>query len=263
MNTRLKKLLGQVLPPLLVFAILVGIWQAVVVSFSIKRYLLPSPLVLLESIRENFDELKSATLMTAKGAGCGFLVTFVLGTGIGFLFSQSRFIRRGCYPYAIFLQTVPIVAIAPLIILWAGYGFQSVVIVSVIISLFPMVTNSTAGLLSVDPDLIDLFCMYGASRWQILLKLRFPNAVPHLVTGAKTSSGLAVIGAIVGEFFAGYGAASHTGLGQIVRVGSDQATDKLFAAVLASTGLGILIFAIVNLVGGAILSRWYDGEQAK
>src|SRR5262249_18495250 len=134
----------------------------------------------------------------------GFAMSLAAGTALALVFSQSRIVQRSIYPYAIFLQTVPIVAIAPVLILWFGYGLAGVVSVSFILSLFPIITNATAGLTMVDANLIELFEVNNASRGQMLFKLRLPNAVPNLVTGAKISCGLSVIGAIVGEIYAGF-----------------------------------------------------------
>ena len=167
--------------------------------------------------------------------------------------------RRCGYPYAIFLQTVPIVAIAPLVIAVCGQNLRSVVLVSTIISLFPIITNVTTGLLSVDPRLAELFAVYQASRWQQLCKLQIPTAIPHLVTGAKVSSGLAMVGAIVGEFFAGYGQERY-GLGFLIQANSDTLrTDRLMAAVFASAVLGVAMFTLVNLLARWLLKRWLAG----
>src|SRR5579872_3866306 len=192
---------GQLLPPVALFLLILAVWQSATSLGNIPRYLLPSPMDVQAAAVANAAKLASATGVTAAGAVCGFVLSVVCGTFIAVIFSQSALIRRSFFPYAIFLQTVPIVAIAPLIVLWSGTGFRSVVIVSFIVSLFPVVTNGTAGLTAIDPDLIDLFHLHGASRWQTLVKLRLPGAVPSIVTGARTSSGLAVIGTIVGEFF--------------------------------------------------------------
>ena len=181
------------------------------------------------------------------------------GIALGLLFSQSKIIERSIYPYAIFLQTVPIVAIAPLVVMWFGNGLGGVVAVSFILSLFPIVTNATAGLTTVDTALVELFQIYNASRWQTLVKLRLPNSVPYLVAGAKISCGLSVIGAIVGEIFAGYGAEGF-GLGYLISMNTGKLnTAYAFAAVIASTLLSIAIFLKVIWVGRTILARWHTG----
>ena len=139
------------------------------------------------------------------------------------------------------------------------HGFQSVVLVAFILSLFPILSNGTQGLLDIDPDLLDLFRLNNSSRWQVLVKLRFPSAVPAILAGARTASGLSVVGSIVGEFFVGYGK-KEFGLGYLIFATNGQSQlDRLFAAVLTSTLFGIAIFALVNLISVTILSNWYDG----
>ena len=256
MKGLLTRLLHVVLPPIGLFVLVVILWQAVVVCFDVKPFILPSPARVLTAAIEYFPKFAYATLLTGEGALCGFLISVVLGILIALLFAQSALIRNAAYPYAIFLQTVPVVAVAPLIITWFGAGFPSVVVVTVIISLFPIITNTTTGLLAIDPDLLDLFRLNNASRLQVMMKLRFPHAVPHMVTGAKISSGLSVIGAIVGEFFAGYGT-DRFGLGYLILQTANQLkTNQLFVGVIASTLLGIVIFATVTVLGGTILTRW-------
>jgi NitT/TauT family transport system permease protein len=258
MKQLLRRLTQNVLPPMLTLFLIIGLWQFVVWKFKIPPYLIPEPLAVLREAARNFSKFASATGVTSFAAVGGFSASLVTGTLIACVFSQSRAIRMSCYPYAIFLQTVPIVAIAPLIITWFGSGMKSVTIVAFIISLFPIITNATAGMLSVDQDLLDLFRLHRASRLQTWIKLRFPNAVPYILTGARTSSGLAVIGAIVGEFFAGYGTDRY-GLGYLILQTSSQLkTEALFASVIASTLLGVSIFGTMNVLDTAIKRRWYD-----
>ena len=253
---RLSALMANALPPLLFFILILGAWHFAVVLFDIKPFLLPSPLRVAAAVAEQYSRLISATLLTAIGALLGFALSFAFGFLVSLLFSQSRIIERSLYPYAIFLQTVPIVAVAPLIVLWIGYGLQGVVAVSFIISLFPVIANTTTGLTRVDPNLLDLFALNNASRWQILFKLRVPGAVPHMLTGARISSGLSVIGAIVGEFFAGYGT-DDFGLGYLIILTNGQAkTDFLFACILFCTLLGLVIFSAVGALSNFVLKRW-------
>lgn len=260
MKRHLYNLSAQIAPPLSFFALFVLSWHAVVEFFAIPPYLLPGPPRVVHAIAANATRLIDATQLTALGALSGFVLSLIIGFAVALLFSQSRFIQRGLYPYAIFLQTVPVVAIAPLIVLWIGYGLQGVVAVSFIISLFPIIANTTAGLTQVDPRLLDLFAMNNASRWQILFKLRVPNAVPNMLTGARISSGLSVIGAIVGEFFAGYGT-DDFGLGYLIIQTSGQAkTDYLFACILFCTLLGLAIFTAVGLTSNLLLKRWGSDE---
>ncbi|MEX0727828.1 MAG: ABC transporter permease [Planctomycetaceae bacterium] len=245
-------------PPILLFIIVVGVWFVVTHLHEIPKYLLPRPEQVFEAAWNQKGMLAGALWLTAQESLCGFGLSLVIGVVIAFAFSQSVFIRRSCYPYAIFLQTVPIVAIAPLIITWFGNGFKSILLVSIILSLFPIITNTTTGLISVDANLVNLFRLYNASRWQILLKLRFPHALPYLITGAKISSGLSVIGAIVGEFLVGY-SQTEIGLGYLILQSSAQLkTAQLFAAVIASAVLGIAIFGTVNALGNRLIANWTD-----
>ena len=256
MKAHLVNLLKQVGPPLIAFAFFGLSWHALVEVFDLPPYLLPGPPRVVDAVSTHAARLIDATLLTAMGALSGFALSLAFGFIVALLFSQSRLIERGLYPYAIFLQTVPIVAIAPLIVLWIGYGLQGVVAVSFIISLFPIIANTTAGLTQIDPRLLDLFALNNASRWQILFKLRVPNAVPQMLTGARISSGLSVIGAIVGEFFTGYGT-DDFGLGYLIIQTSGQAkTDYLFACILFCTLLGLTIFSAVGLASTLLLKRW-------
>jgi NitT/TauT family transport system permease protein len=231
-------------------------WHAAVVTLGIKRYIVPLPLEVLQAGWQRRDALLSAATMTGEAAAAGFALSLIAGFMVACLFSQSRVIERSIYPYAIFLQTVPIVAIAPLIVAWFGYGFRSVVVVAFIISLFPVITNATAGLTAIDGNLLELFELAGASRWQLLVKLRLPSSVPHLVTGARVSAGLSVVGAIVGEIFAGAGA-DRSGLGYLIQQTSGHLrTDELFAAVVISAVLGMVIFGTVSGIGQLALKWW-------
>lgn len=245
-------------PPVALFIVVVAAWHAAVVALGIKRYIVPLPLEVFQAGWERRSELFAAAAMTGKAAGAGFVLSLAAGFAIACLFSQSRVIERSIYPYAIFLQTVPIVAIAPLIVLWFDYGFRSVVVVAFIISIFPVITNATAGLTTIDANVLELFELAGATRWQVLVKLRLPGSVPHLVTGARISAGLSVVGAIVGEIFAGAGA-QRPGLGYLIQQTTGfQKTADLFAAVLTSAALGMIIFGAVSAVG-SLAMKWWRG----
>jgi NitT/TauT family transport system permease protein len=245
------------LPPVGLFLAIVALWQIVAVASGVEAFLVPRPTSVLEAAVERRGDLLAASGRTAGAALCGFALSLAAGTLTGIAFSQSGIVRRSFYPYAIFLQTVPSVALAPLVILWFGPGFASVVVVAFVISLFPIITNSTAGLLAVDRNLLELFEMSNASRLQTLVKLRLPNSIPQIITGAKISSGLSVIGAIVGEFSAGIGN-NQFGLGYLILQNNAQLkTAYLFAAVLATMLLGVAIFGTVSLIGESILRLWY------
>ncbi|HWB14148.1 MAG TPA: ABC transporter permease [Pirellulales bacterium] len=256
MRRPLRWLLEFAAPPVVLFFVVIAIWHLAVVAMGIKRYVVPQPLEVLRAGWERRGDLLSAASTTGEAAAAGFLLSLAAGFMIACLFSQSRVVERSIYPYAIFLQTVPIVAIAPLIVAWFGYGFQSVVVVAFIISIFPVITNATAGLTAIDANLLELFELAGASRWQLLVKLRLPSSVPHVVTGARISAGLSVVGAIVGEIFAGAGA-QRPGLGYLIQQTTGfQKTADLFAAVIVSAALGMVIFGTVSAAGAAVMKCW-------
>ena len=225
-----------------VFLVFLGLWQAVVSWFHTPPMILPPPGgVLAAALRE-----KSALLFgfckTAGVALAALGISIAVGGGIAMVFSQARWLRVTLYPYVIFLQTVPIVAIAPLLITWFGYGFHTIVLVATIISLFPIISNVTAGLISVDTHLTDLFRLHAAGRWQTMWKLRIPFAVRSLILGARISAGLAVIGAIIGEFFVGETSTSVAGLGTLIASWQRMVrTDAMIAAIITSTLLGLLV----------------------
>lgn len=261
MTSALRWFARFVLPPVALFALVVVVWDAATVLLGIKKYLLPRPGAVWLAAWQQRPVLWSAALLTGKAAAAGFVASFVAGLLLACACSQSRVIQRSLYPYAIFLQTVPIVGIAPLIVVWFGYGFTSVVVVAFIISLFPIITNATAGLTTIDRNLLELFELAGASRWQTLIKLRLPSSVPYLATGARISGGLAVVGAIVGEIFAGSGMEA-VGLGYLINQShGNMRTDQLFAAILTSTLLGIVIFGSVSFVSGLLLRRWHGDTK--
>jgi NitT/TauT family transport system permease protein len=258
MTWLLRLVRDSALPPLMLLALAAIVWDRVVVAYDLKPYLLPRPGLVAQALWHNHLKLLGAIRYTGLAAVCGLALSLLVGTAVSFVFSQSRWLRSAGYPYALFLQTVPIVAIAPLLVYWCGQGFQSVVLTAFLIGLFPIIAGGTAGLLSVDPDLVDLFRLHNATRWQMLWKLRCPNAVPALCTGVKTSCGLSVVGAVVGEFFAGQ-VGHQNGLGYLIQfhIAGLKMAD-LFADVLASTLLTVVLFAAVSLLTSVILHRWYD-----
>lgn len=251
-RTLQRWLLEYAVPPAALLALVVAGWEAGVRLGDVPAYLVPSPGQVCSAAWTHAAELGRATLLTGRGAVYGLSASLLVGTLAALVFSQSRLIQRAAWPYAIFLQTVPIIAIAPLLLKWFGTGMLGVSAVAFMISVFPIIAGGTAGLTSVDPNLLELFALHNASRWQTLSKLRLPNAIPQLVTGAKVSCGLSVIGSIVGETYAGAG--DEFGLGYLIQLTSGQVkTDYAFAALFFSAALGVAMFAAVSLTGAAIL----------
>jgi len=254
-HSAVRELLPSALPAALTFVVVIALWEGVVRAFSVPRFLVPPPSDVLSAAWAERASLSGALLTTAQGAVLGFLLSASLGTTVGLAFSLSRWLERGLYPYALFLQTVPIVAVAPLLVLWFGPGLRAVAVSAFIVSVFPIIANTLAGLRSVDPRLSDLFRLYGANLSDTLLKLRLPTAVPSMMTGLKVASGLSVIGAIVGEFVAGF-SEGNAGLGITVLSAYRQLrTDLLFAAVLLASFLWLLLFALVSGLSTLLLRR--------
>ena len=241
--------------PLIVLASVIGIWHTVVTVFDIPSYILPPPEDVSTALFHLRSELLSATGRTALAALTGLAVSTLLGTTVSFVFAQTLLVRQAFYPYAILLQTIPIIAIAPLVILTFGRGFHSITLVAIVISIFPIITNTTTGLLQIDAGLYELFCLHSASWWQTLWKLRLPSALPWLISGIRIASGTAIVGAIVGEFFVG---SSQPGLGALIqRKTASVDLPALYATVIASTALGVCAFVLVTCAGDFILRRWF------
>ena len=246
----------QFLLPVLFLIVVLLVWQLADYLFEIKRIILPSPLEIAEESWKKIDDLLKATLVTGFAALSGFAISICLGVTLALLFSISKIAKQSIYPYMILLQTVPIVAIAPLVIIWFGGGLSSVVVIVTVISVFPVVTNVTTGLTTVDAGLTELMHLYQASRSDLLFKLKLPNAIPYLLTGARISSGLTIVGAVVGEYMAGHDIDSR-GLGYFIFMSNQNfQVEVLYASILLSTLLGIFMVGLTVLVGKTILSRW-------
>jgi NitT/TauT family transport system permease protein len=245
-----------------IFASLLLIWIAIIHIFHIQPYMLPTPALVAQAAWTKLPSLLTSLGLTAAAATMGLTASIIIGVLISLLFAQSRWIRRMFYPYTILLQTVPIIAITPLIIMWIGAGLFAVTLITFIICLAPIIANTTQGLISVDRNLIDLFLMNNATPTQILLRLRLPHAMPALFTGIRISSGVAVIGAIMGEIFAGSTRVGVGGLGYAITYASNQTeTDYLFALVAAATVLGFAFFFTVMFLEWTFLHQWHESAR--
>ncbi|HXX18235.1 MAG TPA: ABC transporter permease [Candidatus Acidoferrum sp.] len=258
----MKQRLTTVANALAVFVALLIVWQLVLWIFRVPRYMLPSPWAVATAFVRRFPSLLMSTAITAQESLGGLLASIIVGVLIALIFAQSRWVRKMLYPYTILLQTVPIIAITPLIINWVGPGSAAVTLIALIISLAPVVANTTQGLISVDENFVHLFLMHNASPAQRLFKLRLPHAVPSLFVGIRIASGLAVIGAITGELFAGSSQVGVGGLGYSIFYASSQMqTDYLFALVLAATVLGFGFFFIVMFLEWYFLHKWHESAR--
>jgi NitT/TauT family transport system permease protein len=246
-----------------IFAALLLLWVAIIRVFQIPPYLLPTPAQVANAAQERLLSLFTSLGITAAAAAGGLAASVVAGVLIALVFAQWRWVRRMFYPYTILLQTVPIIAVAPLILMWVGNSTFSVGLIAFIICLSPVIANTTQGLISVDRNMIDLFLMNKASRMQVLLKLRLPHALPALFTGVRISSGIAVIGAITGELFAGSARVGVGGIGYAIQYAHAQLeTDYLFALVAAATVLGFAFFFAVMFLEWYFLHQWHESVRA-
>jgi NitT/TauT family transport system permease protein len=222
----------------------------------IDSWIIPAPFDVIRSIFDDRAEIFSATGDTLISALTGLGMSFVAGMMGAVLLAAFPWFRRAFYPYAVFFQTVPVIALAPILVIWFGFGQPTVIASSFIVSVFPMIASTLLGLESTDPALVDLFRLYSAPRTQFLLKLKIPFALPQVFSGLRIAAGLAVIGAIVGEFIGG------GGLGALVDAArAQQRIDKVFAAVLVSSLLGVILVGGVNLLSSWVLGPWHASEK--
>jgi NitT/TauT family transport system permease protein len=242
---RIRQVVRVALPPTLLAILVLAGWTYASDHLlkPSKRFLLPSPLQVFRvgmQDPQNREEILKALASTAKVALVGLAISMVLGVLIAVLMSQARWVERAIYPYAVILQTIPILAVVPLIGYWWGFNFRSRVLVVILISIFPIITNTLFGLRSVDSGLHDLFSLHRVSRVTRLRKLELPAAVPAMFTGFRISAGLGVIGAIVADFFFRQG---DPGIGRLIDVYRQRlATEQLMMAVLLSSLLGVIMF---------------------
>jgi NitT/TauT family transport system permease protein len=246
--------------PLAVGVVVLVLWHVLVKAFDVPKFLVPGPLLVLETLVADWGLLFGSLLVTLKITFGAFFLAVVIGTTVAFLFVQSRWIEMSLFPYAVLLQVTPIVAIAPLIIIWVNNTTAALVVCATIVALFPIISNTTLGLRSVNPGLLNLFRMNKATRWQTLTQLRVPSAAPYFFGGLRISSGLALIGAVVAEFVAGTGG---TGAGlayQILQAGYQINIPRLFAALLLITMTGVLLFLLMAFLSRLALSSWHESE---
>ena len=250
----------KVVWPALVAVVLIALWQGLVVAFQIPHFLVPSPLRVVQTLFVDAGLLFGALLTTLKITLFAFGCATLLGVLIAFAFVQSRVVETALFPYAVLLQVTPIVAIAPLIIIWVKNPTASLVICATLVALFPIIANTTLGLRSVNPGLMSYFKLNHATRAQTLLRLRIPSALPYFFGGLRISSGLALIGAVVAEFVAGTGG-TGTGLAyQILQAGYQLNIPRMFAALVLITVTGVLLFALMAVLSKWALGGWHESE---
>ncbi|MGE0632753.1 MAG: ABC transporter permease [Pseudobdellovibrionaceae bacterium] len=244
--------------PFLPLVMLVTVLELICKMGWVPFYILPPPSEVLNSLLANKTEIAMAAVDTFLTAFAGLFLSFIIGNLIAGLLTLSPKLRAAFLPYALFFQTVPIIAIAPVLVIWFGFGYPTVIASAFICSLFPIIASTLLGLLSTDKNLVDLLKFYKASPVQAFLKLKLPSALPQIFSGLKIAAGLAVIGAVVGEFIGG------GGLGSVVDAArTQQKLDKVFAAVLVSSFIGLLFFVLVNWLAWIFLHRWHASESER
>ena len=259
-------LIGQrawrILAPLLIGAVFLALWEAVVRLRDIPPYILPAPSAVAWSLWNDGPSLLGSLLVTLRITLAALAAAALIGGAIALLFSRSRILELSLFPYAVILQVTPIVAIAPLIIIWVQQPFLALLVCAWIVAFFPIVSNTTVGLNSADRNLLALFRLYGASPGQTLLYLRLPTALPYFLAGLRISGGLALIGAVVAEFVAGTGGA-ETGLAfRILEAGYRLAIPRLFAALFLLSLTGIVIYLLLDWLSRRALRHWHESAGA-
>ena len=249
----------SIIAPVLLGACALAGWEVLVRVKEILPQVLPGPIAILSTLFNEWGSLQTSLWVTLQIALSALIMAVIVGVALAVLFSQSKWMEMALFPYAIVLQVTPVVAIAPLIIIWTNNNIPlSLLICAWLVAFFPILSNTILGLNSVDHNLINLFQMYGASRWQTLRYLRLPAALPYFLGGLKISGGLALIGAVVAEFVAGTGGASSGLAFRILDAGYQLKIPRMFAALLLISLSGVAIFLITTWISHMLLRHWHE-----
>jgi NitT/TauT family transport system permease protein len=246
--------------PLLVALVMLALWQALVSVYALPTHIVPSPGAVAQNLFEDRALLLGSLGVTVSIALVALAVALVVGVLIAVTFAQSRWIEASLYPYAVLLQVTPIVAIAPLIIIWVKDIRIALILCASVVALFPVIANTTLGLRSVDPGLRDLFRLQHATRWQTLVRLQIPTALPWFFGGLRIATGLSLIGAVVAEFVAGTGGQGAGLAYQILMAGIQLNMPRLFSALLLIAGAGVALFAAAAALSRLALRNWHESE---
>ncbi|HYZ32342.1 MAG TPA: ABC transporter permease [Crenalkalicoccus sp.] len=251
------RLLGAATPALAGLAVL-ALWEGLTRLYAVPAYVLPGPVAIAHALIEDWGLLAASLLVTLRIALLALLAAVGLGGGLAVIFAQSPLLERALFPYAVVLQVTPIVAIAPLILIWTDDVTLSLLVCAWIVAFFPILSNTVLGLNSADRNLVELFRLYGATRWQALWLLRLPAALPYFLAGLRIAGGLALIGAVVAEFVAGAGGTGSGLAFRILEAGYQLKIPRLFAALALISASGIAIFAALGLLQHLLLRRWHE-----
>ncbi len=248
----------QIGVPVAMLVLLVVAWQVYVTAAHVPHYILPSPVRIGEAFVSDWPILSKALLVTLRTTFLALFIALVSGVALAVLMAQSRWIELALFPYAVILQVTPIVAIAPLILIYTSTTGQALLICAWLVAFFPVLSNTAQGLHSTDHNLLNLFELYGASRWQTLIHLRLPNALPYFLAGLRIAGGLALIAAVVAEFAAGT-AGEDSGLAfRLIEAQHRLNIPRLFAALVLLSVTGVLIFGATSLLSYLLLRKWHE-----
>jgi NitT/TauT family transport system permease protein len=248
-----------ILAPIVIGILALAAWECIVQWRGIPHYVLPGPIAIAKTLVSDWETLSESLWITIKIALAALAAAVTVGVALAVLFSQSKWLEQSFFPYAVVMQVTPIVAIAPLIIIWTNNNIAlSLLICAWLVAFFPILSNTILGLNSVDHNLINLFQMYGASRWQTLRYLRLPAALPYFLGGLKISGGLALIGAVVAEFVAGTGGAASGLAYRILEAGYQLKIPRMFAALFLISLSGVAMFLLTNWISHMLLRRWHE-----
>lgn len=262
-RARRRQRIGRYVLPFVVFLAALAGWEALVRINEIPPYILPGPLLVIETLITDWGVLSAALLTTLKITFGALAIAVAGGVGLAVLFTQSKWIEASLFPFAVVLQVTPIIAIAPLIFIYVDSTTAGLLICAWIVAFFPILSNTTLGLNSADHNLRDLFKLYGASRWQVLRHLRLPSAMPYFLGGLKIAGGLSLIGAIVAEFTAGTGGTGSGLAFRILEAGYRLNVPRMFAALILISFTGILIFAFFSLLSHLLLRKWHESALSR
>ena len=258
-RARRERVLTWVMPIILLM-IAVGLWEYLVWYHEIPKYLIPAPSLIAETLVKDGPSLMASSWFTVKLTFFSLGLAIIGGVLLGALFALSRPVELSLFPFAVILQVTPVVAIAPLILIYVDSTFAALLICAWIVAFFPILSNTVIGLRSADHNLSDLFTMYRATRWQRLRYLLAPSALPYFMAALKVAGGLALIGAVVAEFVAGT-AGQNTGLAsRIIESSFRSEIPRMFAALVLVSFLGIIIFLLTSWASSKVLGRWHESE---
>lgn len=247
-----------IIAPVVIGLLALALWEAAVRINDIPHYILPGPVLIAQTLVADWATLSASLLVTLRITFAALVAAVTVGVALAILFTQSKWLEKSLFPYAVILQVTPVVSIAPLIIIWIGDINLSLLICAWIVAFFPILSNTILGLNSADHNLVNLFQLYRASRWQTLRHLRLPAALPYFLGGLRISGGLALIGAVVAEFVAGTGGNASGLAYRILESGYQLRIPRMFAALIMISLTGIAIFFVTSWIAHLALRRWHE-----